>query len=377
MVKKTTPPEDQSPFKEEIMIDLSTAWLINDNTLEPQPERYTSPQERKFKSDKEFTDLITTNTGLLFGKNTLLIDATKSQLECYVLIDYTDPDAHLLHLVDISLSKENFWQVFARVSKLFTMLTANNYAFQITNLLGEVILANKELYDEVVALTGFEEPEEAEGQQKEEADIDGYFMSLLDHKPYIMLISDDERREIADMRQTYPSNWGKSTVSIVMQKYMDEDVMYFLASPLYSDIEWNYGKFAVEIKPNAGNEKEKVKKSTEEDHLNGTQPLVAEMYKRIKAELLKEDAGLEFNPKSYYIAMRKAKNQAFFHIKKKSISVVVMYPDKDTRKLIKHQEVKTLAESVQKYWNGECCTVVINKAEHLDEVILLLKKLIK
>ena len=377
MVKKTTPPEDQSPFKEEIVIDLSTAWLINDNTLEPQPERYTSPQERKFKSDKEFADLITTNTGLLFGKNTLLIDASKSQLECFVLIDYTDPDSHLLLLVDISLSKENFWQVFARVSKLFTMLTANNYAFQITNLLGEVILANKELYDEVVTLTGFEEQEVEEGEEKEVADIDGYFMHLLDRKPYILLISDDERREIADMRQTYPSNWGKSTVSIVMQKYMDEDVMYFLTSPLYSQIEWSYGKFAVEVKSNPTNEKEKLKKSTEEDHLQGTQPVVQEMYKKLKADLLKEDGGLEFNPKSYYIAMRKGKNLAFFHIKKKTISVVVMYPEKDTRKLIKHQEVKTLAESVQKFWNGECCTVVINKAEHLDEVILLLKKLIK
>jgi predicted transport protein len=377
MVKKTPPPEEQSPFKEDVAIDLSNAWLINDNTLEPQPERYISPEERKFKSEKEFTDLITANTGLLFGKNTILIDATKSQLECYVLIDYTDPDEHLIHLVDISLSKENFWQVFARVSKLFTMLTASNYNFQFAQLLAYIIAENKELYDEVVILSGFEEQVVEEGEEKEQADIEGYLQYLFNRKPFIMLVSDEERKEINEMRQTYPTNWGKSTVSVVMQKFTDEGVMYFLASPMYSQIEWGYGKSVVEVKTLPVNEKEKLKKSTEEDHLNGTQPVVQEMYKRIKAELLQEDAGLEFNPKSYYIAMRKGKNLALFHIKKKLISVVVMYAEKDTRKLIKHQEVKTLAESVQKFWNGECCTVVINKAEHLDEVILLLKKLIK
>ena len=64
------------------------------------------------------------------------------------------------------------------------------------------------------------------------------------------------------------------------------------------------------------------------------------------------------------------------YIGKKKISLVVMNPDKDTRKQIKHHEVKTLAESVQKFWNGKCCTIVIENEKNLNEVISLLKKLV-
>ncbi len=218
----------QSPFRDENVIDLSVALLINGNSLEPQPERCIAPEERKFKTEKEFTDLITTNTGLLFGKNTLLIDATKSLLECYVLIDYNESENHILHLVDISLSKQNFWETFARISKLFTILTSADYTAQFAKVLGSVIAESKELTDEIITLSGYEEQEVKEGKEQEDADIEEYLRQLLYNKPFIMLISDQERLELDEMRRTYPTNWGKCTVSIVMQKYVDEQTFNYL-----------------------------------------------------------------------------------------------------------------------------------------------------
>ena len=99
-------------------------------------------------------------------------------------------------------------------------------------------------------------------------------------------------------------------------------------------------------------------------------------YEKMKAELLKKDSTLQFNPQKYYISMRKKRNLVFFHVGKQRIQLVVMNPDKDTRKVIKHHEVKTLAESVQKFWNGKCCTIVIEGSKNLSEVIILLKKLV-
>ena len=74
--------------------------------------------------------------------------------------------------------------------------------------------------------------------------------------------------------------------------------------------------------------------------------------------------------------MRKNRNLAFFHISKKRINLVVMNSDKDTRKQVKHHEVKTLTEKVQKFWNGTSCTIVIEGMKHLNEVIFLLKRLV-
>jgi predicted transport protein len=96
----------------------------------------------------------------------------------------------------------------------------------------------------------------------------------------------------------------------------------------------------------------------------------------MQADLLKVDKGLQFNPQTYYISLRKDRNLAFFHFSGKRISLVVKNPEKNTRKQIKHHEVKTLTEKVQKFWNGPSCTIVIENDNHLNEVITLLKKMI-
>jgi hypothetical protein len=104
---------------QECGIDLSNALVINGKSLEPRPVNTSVPVERKFKSEKEFNELVVHNSKMLFGKDTILMDATKSPLECYVLIDYREADKHVLHFVDIALSKQNFWDLFARITRLF------------------------------------------------------------------------------------------------------------------------------------------------------------------------------------------------------------------------------------------------------------------
>ncbi len=92
---------------------------------------------------------------------------------------------------------------------------------------------------------------------------------------------------------------------------------------------------------------------------------------------MKTDKNVEFNPKKFYISIRKNKNLAFMNLGRKRISLVVVNPEKETRKQIKHHEIKTLTEKVQKFWNGPSCTVMLDNTDHLDEVINLLRKLVK
>ena len=106
-----------------------------------------------------------------------------------------------------------------------------------------------------------------------------------------------------------------------------------------------------------------------------TSETVRSIYSEIKTALLDADDTIEFNAKKIYISVRKNKNLAFFHLRKK-ISLVVMSAEDFTRTQIKHHEIKSLPASVQKFWNGSCCTIVIENSVNLDEVINLLKKMI-
>lgn len=100
------------------------------------------------------------------------------------------------------------------------------------------------------------------------------------------------------------------------------------------------------------------------------------MYLQIKSEILKFNGTLKFNPQRYYIGLSNGRNIAFVHFRKNKIDLVVKYSEKETRKLIKKNEVRALKESIQKFWGGTACSIILESSEHLKEVIILLKKLI-
>ena len=125
------------------------------------------------------------------------------------------------------------------------------------------------------------------------------------------------------------------------------------------------------------NGKDKPNVFTEEYHLKDVNDDVKQIYNTVKKDLFKVNKELVFNPQKYYISLKKKRSIAFFHFSRKRINLVVKYPEKNTRKAIKHHEIKTLTASVQKFWNGPSCTIVIESMKHLQEVVALLKRLVK
>jgi predicted transport protein len=87
--------------------------------------------------------------------------------------------------------------------------------------------------------------------------------------------------------------------------------------------------------------------------------------------------GLIFNTQRYYISLRKKRNFAFIKLRKKKITMVVMMNYDNVTGRIKKHAVKTLSESVQNFYNGPCCAIIIENSNYLDEVIELLKDIKK
>ena len=86
--------------------------------------------------------------------------------------------------------------------------------------------------------------------------------------------------------------------------------MIYSTNPLFTDI-WKTGK----------SKNEETVKITENDHLCELPDRIRKIYNEIKTALLEVDSSLEFNPKKHYISIRKNKNLAFLHLRRKQADI--------------------------------------------------------
>ena len=100
---------------------------------------------------------------------------------------------------------------------------------------------------------------------------------------------------------------------------------------------------------------------------------VKDIYLDIKSQLLALKPTLRFNPRKFYISIIDKKKFAFIYIRKKKINITVLLPENVIRNLIKHHKVESEVESVQKWYGGECATIIIEDKGNLDEVVNVLK----
>ena len=345
----------------ELAFDFSQAYLSKGNVLQPKPAELliTKPVARKFQSEKELQQLVLKNTKILFGENTLLIDTKKNGIAfsggCTpegILLDLGNIEKPQIYLIKTALAKQNFSLFFMQMTVFFAFIKNRDNLNPLKEVIDQMINKNKELKKELMT--------EIMGKQTQLL-----YNSLLKQKPYVLLIMDAEKKELTEITETYSETWGSMVNLFVIKKFLSDKNTICTMQPDFAD-----------INKKAKKETGKVK-STEEDHLENVSDAVKDIYIKIKKELMKTDKTVEFNPKKFYISIRKNKNLAFMSLGRKRISLVVVNPEKETRKLIKHHEIKTLTEKVQKFWNGPSCTVMLENTDHLDEVINLLKKLVK
>ena len=350
----------------ETAIDLSSALIMTGNKLKPQPEKeILLPEEVKFKSQKELEELVVDNSKILFGQHTVLFELKDKYVNGGLLFDLKEPRQPKPYFVDIaSLKKEFYADIFPKVTKLFSLLSTTASFEGIVGFFGKSVEANKALKKDLLSKAGC-------------LDLLDYLGSMMMDKPRILLISDGEREDLSKVMEIYSTTWGRQVTPIVIRKFSQDGTLFCLMEPSFSDV-----RDIAELQIKRAREKhprtirQATEKLTEANHLENASVDVKGMYEKIKTDLLEADGSLEFNPQRHYISLRKGRNLAFFHIRKNLISLVVMNPLKETRKEIKSYTVKELKESVQKFWNGACCTLLIDRSDKLEEVTALLKQMI-
>lgn len=342
-------------------INFRNLYLLNGNTLLPLAPEYLnsySPAEKNFRSAKELEELVLGNSKTLFGQHTFLVTFEKKDGALFgndfvpsgFMLDVGNPAKPRVYILDIMLAKQSFFgYVFPRITKFFSLLKSEENIEKLCELIGKDKEFKKVLQVNV-----------------ESGDTLTYLKNAITGKPIILLVMDSEMKEMPEVMETYSETWQRVKL-ILLQKYASNGNTFLtMHSP------FNLA--------NRVNHKERVIREkityTEERHLERTSDDMRAVYAKLKSDIQKIDAEVKFNPQKYYISLHKNRNLAFFHFKRKKISIVVMTTDKDARKVVIHHKVKTLAASVQKFWNGSSCAVDIENVKHLNEITSLLKKLI-
>lgn len=333
--------------------------LLNGKLFVPKGDYFVGGEkidEAKFHTKSDLEDFIIQNYKTLFGENTIIIDNTKSRNEYFpdmFLFDFQDKEKPRMYIIESNLTDDNLGLLYARITHFIASIKNKVYQNDFLTKLCNAIYASDKAKDDLgIWLT-------------EEQELTAFLSGLLENKPAILLIKDNNNVVLDLMQTVYVETWGKMLRQILVKKFYCNDDKIYSVNPLFVDI-WRNGK----------QKKEEIIKVSENDHLCELPDRIRSIYKSIKTSLLEMDSSLEFNPKKHYISIRKNKNLAFIHLRRKQVDIVVMNPADNTRELIKHYKIKTLPASVQKFWNGECCTIVVENSDSLDEVIDLLKMVV-
>jgi predicted transport protein len=183
------------------------------------------------------------------------------------------------------------------------------------------------------------------------------------------MIIDDEKDELPEITETYTDTWGKIVKVTILKEYYGQNGKsdnILTLTPDFENIE------NIDIVSTGTIESTKVTAYTEEFHLDGVTEPIKKLYEKIKKEITEHIPDLNFNPQRYYISLRKKRNFAFIQIRRKKILIVALQEENMIREKIKNYEIESLADGVQRFYNGPCARIVLAHDKHINEVINLL-----
>lgn len=335
-------------------------FLINETSLTPEPgfPEGTELKLKEFKSEHELERFVSLNWKLIFGEGVVGISARAEGLEYpfeYFLFDFTQAKARC-YFVTVYLGGDPLENTFGKITRTFAYLRDPDLIRSLIDDLTDNIERDTRLAKGMSERIG-EQP------------IPEFIEDMIAFAK-VLLVTDEDRPEYSDFVKAYSETWESLLDVMLMQKYQVSKQQMLSVHPSLADFR---------EKPKEAKPREPKVIHTEDHHFAKGSETVRAIYEKLKEAAIKMDGSVTFNPSGkHYIGMRKpgSKNLALFHLRRNSVYVVIMRPYEVAKSLVKHHELKALNPSVKAFWGGECCAVVIEKAEHLSEVIALLKKAI-
>lgn len=323
--------------------------------------------ETKFTKESKFEDLIRNNYNLLFGEQTFIIDVKKridtktfgGAIPDFLLFDLSDKRSPEFYLVEVELARHDFYShIFPQITKFFAFFKNPDSQNDLINKIFTIINNDKEMRKLFKKAIGRRE-------------IFKFLKDTVEDSQNVLLLIDDEKPELPEIKETYPETWEKIVQVLVIKEFRCGDDFILVSNPDFSTI----GLIDSLAKVEKG--KAALIKYTESYHLDNVSDFVRKTYEKLKSELLEYEQRLKFNPQKYYISICDKRNFAYIKLRKKKLRVVVMKPEEEVERAISRNIINRLSEPVQKFYGRPCCEVIIEKSGHLKELIDLLKSCVQ
>jgi hypothetical protein len=322
----------------------------------------------KYATEKEFEEEIVLSSKLLFGKNTIYINA-KKKIESKSLggvvpdgffFDFSDINDPQFYIVEVELCTHSFFNhIFPQITKFFAFFKNNKLQKSLIDKLFSTINTDDGLKGEFKKyLVGQE--------------VYKFLSDIIESSQNILLVTDGSINELPEIMDTYTDTWGKMVRQIEVKKHAIGNDTIFTVDPDFETIQY--------IEP-AGEqleiEEEEVKASfSEEYHLDGVGANVKEIYSRIKDICKQIIPGVVFNPQKYYVSIKTKKNVAFLKLRIRKLRFIALLPEDVIRSIIKDHHIASLSQAVQDFYNGPCAAIDITDLQHVKEIEELIQKLI-
>jgi predicted transport protein len=321
--------------------------------------------EFQFEKEADFEKEVVLNSKQFFGTNSIYIDAKRkietknlgNSIPDGFLFDLSDKNNPEFYIVEVELAKHDFYNhIFPQITKFFGFYKNHKGQNDLVEKIFSFVNDDNELKKEFKKYLG-------------EKEIYKFIKDTLVSSQNFLLVIDGDKKELPEIMETYSETWGKMVKLVLLKKFFSNNDVIYTMHPDFENIEF------AEIENEISTGREDVEYN-EDYHFDGVLEAVRKIYTELKESLVKEYPNLLFNPQKYYISIRKERSIAFFIIGRKKIRLVVMESDEVTRKEITQHPVKTLTASVQKFWNGPSCAIIIEKDENLNEIQNFLKRLV-
>lgn len=320
--------------------------------------------EKEFLKEKELEDLMFNNGKCLFGQASILIEAKKKidnkalggTIPDAFLFDLKDPDNPEFYLVEVELAKHSFYNhIFPQITKFFAFFKNPESQSELIEKLYTLISSDAELKKEFKSRIGNKE-------------IFKYIKDTIENSQNILLVLDNDKKELPEITKTYTDTWGKIVKVSFLKEYVHNSESIISLTPEFENIE------TVDFTEEP---EETTTPYTEDYHLEDVRPETKEIYSVLKNALAEQIKDLKYNSQRYYISLRKKRNFAYLQVRKQKITVVAMLEPSKIEERIKHHKIVQLSESVQKFYNAPCAKIIITDNKHIDEIINLLVEIQK
>jgi hypothetical protein len=171
-----------------------------------------------FNFEKDFEKEIFDNYKLLFGNQTILIDAKRkisskeigATIPDGFLFDLSDKNEPKFYLIEVELKKHSFWNhIVPQITKFFGFYKNQEQRLELPKKLYEIITSDDKLKSDFTKLIGDQE-------------IFKFLVDVIDSNQNILIIIDGFKTEFSEIFEIHEDTWGEMVKVITMKKYSDD-----------------------------------------------------------------------------------------------------------------------------------------------------------